>query len=281
MKARKLGVIFGVLFLCGVCFGGNLVGKKAPEITVREWITGEPLETKDLAGRVYVVEFWAMWCKPCVENISHLNKLSNKYRELGVEFVALSEDKSAEEVRRFVREKGIKYRVAIDNGTADWFGVRGYPTMVVVNHRGKVAWEGYPWDSKFEKAIAEAVKAGPPPLLVGVDLGPFNHLRKRLFGGNGFAKAYRELESKAAGHKQSASSRVAEEIVETIDKRICERIEEAEGLRTTDPLRARDIYAQIIAKYDGIEAVERAKASYIELKKAHWDDKAFARNRNI
>ena len=115
---------------------------------------------KNLQDRVYVVEFWATWCAPCRENIPHLIKLADKYRESGVLFIALSADKSADTVRKFVRKKGINYNVAIDNGSADWFEITGYPTAFVVNHKGKVIWQGMPREHKFEQAIDKAVKDG-------------------------------------------------------------------------------------------------------------------------
>ncbi len=266
MKARKLGVFFGALLLGSICLADSLVGKSAPEITIREWVTENPPNVKNLAGRVYIVEFWATWCHSCVETIPHLIELNNKYTELGAEFIALSEDKSAEQIHQFVHQKQINYHVAIDNGTANWFGIRGYPTVVVVNHLGKVVWEGYPWDLEFEKAIDKAVAAGPPPLLAGIDLGPFNHLREPLCGGKEFAEAYHKIESGIEDNEKPERSAVAKQIVENINLGISQKLSEADHIRTTNPLKAYNIYADIISKYDGIEVVEPAKTAYLELK---------------
>ena len=155
MNARKLGVYAAVILLTSNCFASGLIGKKAPDITLREWITTNPPDIKNLAGKVCVIDFWATWCHPCVEGIGRLIELNNKYAGK-IELIALSQDKSAPMLRRFVREKKINYHVAIDNGTTDWFGVKGYPTIVVVDHLGKVTWQGLPWKPGFEKAIAEA-----------------------------------------------------------------------------------------------------------------------------
>ena len=264
-------MFFGVVLGCSLYAADTdtLVGKSAPEITVREWITANPPDTTILAGRVYVVEFWATWCHPCVEFIPHLVELSNEYKSCGVEFIALSEDKSAQEVRKFVRERRISYPVAIDNGTADVFGISGYPTVVVVDHQGKVAWQGYPWSSGFEQSLQRAVAAGPPPLLAGVDLGPFSHLKAPLWGGKGFAAAYQKIASQIDNHQNPEISASAKQIVRTINQRIARQIIAAERLLATDTLGAYIIYADIVARYDGIEIVKPARKAWLELKEKY------------
>ncbi len=266
MKRRR-GIIFLLVFLvCGSCIGGSLVGKDAPEIKIRQWITDNPPEIKDLAGKVYVVEFWTTWCHPCVENIPHLIELCNKFRGTGLEFIAISGDKSAETVREFISDKKINYHVAIDNGSADGYGIKGYPTVFVVNHKGKVLWQGYPWESDFEKTIAKAVAAGPPPLLAGIELGRFSALKKSLWGGSGFVRAYRQIQSLAAGNSDTKDRKLAQKIIETIDRRIKEEANQAKHLQSKDPAMALAICADIVRRYDGIEAVKPAKAAYLELK---------------
>jgi thiol-disulfide isomerase/thioredoxin len=267
MKVRKLGVMIGVMLLCSICVGDSLTGKDAPSLTIREWITRNPPKIMSMKGSVYVLEFWAMWCTPCVEDIPRMISFYKKYKPQGLNLIALSQDKSAEEVRRFVSRKGITYSVAIDNGTADWFGVRGYPTVVVVNHEGKVVWRGYPWQSEFEKAVIKALKAAPAPLLSGIDLGPFRHLEGALCGGSEFSHAYEDIKLYASGQRDHKNTAIARTILDTIDKRISQEIKRANQLETTDLLSAYYIYEDIIARYDGIEAVEPAKTAYYELKK--------------
>lgn len=265
MSARKLVVFLSVLLFCCTCSADSLVGKNAPQITIREWITDDPPDISGMLGSVYVVEFWAMWCHPCVQSVPHLIAVNDKYKDDGLKLISLSQDKSASKVAQFVRDKGINYHVAIDSGTTDWFGVTGYPTIVVVNHLGKVVWKGFPWSGGFEKAIAKALAAGPPPLLTGVDLGPFKKFKKALRGGPNFAEAYNTISMVAANDKKTDSSVVAKEIVATIDRRINEKIKLAKSISAADPLAAYDMYARIVSRYDGIEIVIPAKKAYQQL----------------
>jgi thiol-disulfide isomerase/thioredoxin len=269
MKARKLRVIkiiVVVILVSNICMAVGLMGKDASEILIGQWVTDNPPDIGNLENRVYVLEFWATWCRPCVKTIPDFIELNNKYRNTGLEFISLSQDKSVQKVREFVQKKGINYHVAIDNGTADWFGVEGYPTVVVVDHRGKITWQGYPWNSGFEKAIQKAISVGPPPLLTGVNLGAFEHHRKNLWGGKGFLKSYRTIESQLGNHSQPENAAAAQVILQAINEGIEQRIRKADRLKASDPATAYNIYLELLTKYGGIEAIRPAQKSYLELK---------------
>jgi len=55
------------------------MGDAAPSLRVGEWIKGKPINNFE-KGKVYVVEFWATWCKPCIAAMPHLSRLARKYR---------------------------------------------------------------------------------------------------------------------------------------------------------------------------------------------------------
>lgn len=157
-KTLAILVLVSVLFVnSGVSISGK-AAPDAPEITVREWVTDDNPDVSNGHGKVLLLDFWATWCSPCVKGIPKLIKLNNKYKDRGMELIALSQDKSSDVVRQFVADKNINYHVAIDNGTADWYEVKGYPTMVVVDAAGKIAWRGYPWQPGLENAIKKALE---------------------------------------------------------------------------------------------------------------------------
>lgn len=250
----------------GICFAQNLVGQDAPPLVIRQWITENPPDVNTLSGRVYVLEFWATWCTPCKQNIPHLIEFNKKYKEKGVQLVALSQDKSVDLVSRFVQDKKISYPVAVDNGTVDRYGIEAYPTIVVINHQGKVVWKGYPWEADFERSVSKAVKDMPPPLLADVDLGSFSRFKKYLSGGGEFARVYHQIALYINSKNEPQIALTAKRIIETINARISHRISEADYLRSRNPLEAYYIYADLVSRYDGIEPVAPAKLAYYELK---------------
>ncbi|MFZ0035379.1 MAG: TlpA disulfide reductase family protein [Sedimentisphaerales bacterium] len=137
----------------------NLIGTMALPIQVDQWITPQP---PDLNGRVYVLEFWATWCPPCVQSIPHMIELANKYKDKAVPFIALSVDRSSEPVKKMVKARSINYYVGMDNGLSDKYSVSGIPAAFIIGRSGQVVWMGHPMSSGFEPAIADALN-GPPP----------------------------------------------------------------------------------------------------------------------
>lgn len=137
------------------------VGEKAPALKVAKFVKGDEVKGFE-AGKVYVVEFWATWCGPCIRAIPHLTELQKKFADKGVKFVGVSvwEDEQ-EAVEPFVKKMGDKmnYSVAMDNlaegetgrsggfMATNWLKAAGrnaIPCTFVVDQAGKVAWIGHP-----------------------------------------------------------------------------------------------------------------------------------------
>lgn len=138
--------------------GTSLVDVNAQPIQITQWITSPP---PDLTGRVYVLEFWATWCPPCIQSIPHMIELADKYKDKAA-FIALSVDRSAEPVKQMVKDRNINYYVGMDNGLSDKYSVRSIPSTFIVGRNGKVVWQGHPMQPDFEPALVNALNTPPP-----------------------------------------------------------------------------------------------------------------------
>ena len=125
------------------------IGQKAPEISVKTWLKGSPVKQFE-PGRVYLVEFWATWCKPCIELMPHLSELARKYKDK-VEVVGINIlDRSPRaKIVNFIVSMGDKmdYTVGLDDGfmIENWFmpaGSGGIPKSFIVDQRGNLVWYG-------------------------------------------------------------------------------------------------------------------------------------------
>lgn len=133
------------------------VGDAAPPLKVGEWIQGEAIKEFS-RDNVYVVEFWATWCGPCVATIPHLDELHEELKDKNIVFIGQNcREDDMGKVKKFVEKMGEKmsYRVASDDAsevkdgymTVNWFNAAeqpGIPSAFVVGKDGKIAWIGHP-----------------------------------------------------------------------------------------------------------------------------------------
>lgn len=151
------------------------LGKPAPVLEVQEWLSGEPVTAWE-RGHVYVVDFWATWCRPCIEAMPHMNALAAEYADRPVTFIGLSSPdsrgNSLERTRQFVTEGApgargqsikMEYPVAWARGrtTLQRYAQTGWdqsiPHVFVINGEGRLAWHGHP--AEMDDALG-AIVAG-------------------------------------------------------------------------------------------------------------------------
>jgi len=103
-------------------------------------LDGRTVSSANLAGKIYIVNFFASWCPPCRAEIPDMVELQKVYASKGFTFVGIAVSDSEPNIRDFVRRSGISYPVVVDNGAvASAFsplvsgGLRSIPTSFVVN----------------------------------------------------------------------------------------------------------------------------------------------------
>jgi cytochrome c biogenesis protein CcmG/thiol:disulfide interchange protein DsbE len=82
-------------------------GRKAPEFTFL--LDGKPTSLSSLNGKVIVLNFWATWCPPCVDEMPSLNRLHARLQPVGGMVLGVSVDEDAAAYENFLREYGIGF----------------------------------------------------------------------------------------------------------------------------------------------------------------------------
>ncbi len=163
---RFQGWLAATLALSCVALQAGELGDPAPGLQIAKWVKGAEVDITVADGeQVFVVEFWATWCGPCIQSIPHLTEMQKAFGERGVTFIGVS-DEVASTVEPFVTEMGDKmdYTVVVDDerktnaGFMGAFGIGGIPHAFIVDQQGRIIWHDHPMNGLEE--VLERVLEG-------------------------------------------------------------------------------------------------------------------------
>lgn len=103
-------------------------------------LAGKPQAMAQWRGKVLVVNYWASWCAPCVEEMPAFSRLQEKYAARGVQFVGIGID-DVEKMQAFVRRAPVAYPLLVGDAAGSQtpaLQVRGLPTTVVIDRDGRL-----------------------------------------------------------------------------------------------------------------------------------------------
>jgi cytochrome c biogenesis protein CcmG, thiol:disulfide interchange protein DsbE len=138
--------------------GDLRVGQPAPDFSAPD-LTGHPVKLADDRGqKVTLIDFWATWCGPCKMAMPGLQTLQDDFKARDLEILSVNEGESSEQAGAFMKKKGYGFHVLLDADASIGarYGVRGIPTLVVVDKKGVVRWirVGYsPDDSDLRRVL--------------------------------------------------------------------------------------------------------------------------------
>ena len=111
----------------------------APDFTLRS-MEGPNLRLNEQRGRVVMVNFWATWCGPCRQEMPHLNKLYDKYRDSGFVLLGVNIDDNAGKATDLAAKLGLKFPVLLDTDktVSRLYDMGTMPATVVIDREGRV-----------------------------------------------------------------------------------------------------------------------------------------------
>jgi cytochrome c biogenesis protein CcmG, thiol:disulfide interchange protein DsbE len=138
----------------------TVAGKRAEDFPTDIW--GKSGHLSDLRGKVVVLNFWATWCPPCVEETPSLNRLQKYIESRNGIVLGVSVDEDPDAYQKFLKDQGVIFptfreptrKLALDYGTPV------FPDTYIIDRHGTIARKFYgpqQWDSREMRAYFDAI----------------------------------------------------------------------------------------------------------------------------
>ena len=147
VRRRRLNTRFGIAALAAVgviavtpTARSLTSGDPAPACVLAVLDGGRAVSLAEYRGQVVYLDFWASWCGPCRESFPFMNELQRELAGKGLQILAVSVDKTAEDARRFLARYPAQFTVALDAAAAcpTAFQLQGMPSSYIIDQSGTV-----------------------------------------------------------------------------------------------------------------------------------------------
>lgn len=163
MTIRHISAILAAAAFAVAGYWAFFNAPAAPQVEFKT-IAGESIATRDLRGKVVLVEFWATSCVTCVEEMPKIIQTYRKYRDQGFETVAVAMDYDPpNHVLTFAQKNQLPFKVALDikGEVARSFGnIRLTPTSFLIDKQGRIVKQylGAPDIEQFHALLEKKLK---------------------------------------------------------------------------------------------------------------------------
>lgn len=137
-----------VILLTG-CYHGSKpasIGTPAPDFTIHD--SDHTVSLSQFRGKIVVLNFWATWCPPCIEEMPSLVQLQKKLQDKGVTILGVSVDDDANDYHKFLKDYGVDFLTVREGGsktdtgvispTANRYGTSRIPESYVIDRNGTI-----------------------------------------------------------------------------------------------------------------------------------------------
>ncbi len=140
------------------------VGGTAPDFDAVDG-DGVAFKLSDYRGKVVLLDFWGFWCGPCVASLPHVRTLSERFKDAPFAVIGVNTDDDRQRFLEQCKARNVTWRNAFaggkDNAISRQYRVRGYPTVLVIDHQGVVRkrYLGAAPQREVERVIEELIEA--------------------------------------------------------------------------------------------------------------------------
>ena len=139
-RALRAAALLLVAFAAGCTRdAGPKTGDLMPDF-VLPLLDGSVQKLGNYRGKVVLVNLWATWCPPCIEELPLLNRIQETYGPRGLVVLGLAGDDEPQRVRDFIAKNPVSFDILLDVGgeVGTRYGITGYPETFIVDREGRL-----------------------------------------------------------------------------------------------------------------------------------------------
>lgn len=134
-----LALAIPLLTVLSACYSGTRpprIGTTAPDFTVQD--SDRSVKIIDYRGQIVVLNFWATWCAPCVEEMPSLVEMQRRMKSKGVTVIAVSVDVDQSAYNQFIKDHGINVLTVRDPAQKSnaLYGTFKFPETYIIDRKG-------------------------------------------------------------------------------------------------------------------------------------------------
>lgn len=158
-RSMKLGLLVLSGLLVSLPAWSASISGPAPNFTLKS-LSGKNLKLSEMTGNVVLINFWASWCGPCLQEMPLLNDIHKKYEPLGFTVLGVNVEENSSNARAFLADRGVDFPILLDtkNIVSQLYDVVAMPTTVIVDRDGNMRFIHRGYQSGDEAQYRKMVK---------------------------------------------------------------------------------------------------------------------------
>ena len=138
-----------------------VVGKPMPNFTATD-LDGNPISLQDYRGKVVLLDFWAVWCGPCIVEMPNIKRTYSKYKDKGFDIIGINLDTNEKRLRNYLKKNDIAWRQVFSgkgwkSPVSQQYRIRRIPAPWLIDRDGTLITK-HAGGKALERLVAEALK---------------------------------------------------------------------------------------------------------------------------
>lgn len=156
---KKMAQVFLLTSIVCLCVSSSQAAVKVPDFALPSIQDQKIIDITNFRGKAVLINFWATWCGPCVQEIPSLISLQDEFGPQGLTVIGVSMDQNGEgPVKKLIAKTGINYPIVMGDAkiSRDFGGIFGIPASFLIDQSGTVRKRFNGWTS--HEAFTDEIK---------------------------------------------------------------------------------------------------------------------------